>query len=125
METVGERLKRVRKYFHFSAKEFMEITGYATKQVLSNMESGDRKVSADKGQILQDELGVNFSWLILGKGAMFIDEAKADEVLRKRGKLPPSVSPEKAALLKDIKELKVVVNKELDKLTDEIMNLEF
>lgn len=127
METVGERLKKVRKHFDYKQPEFSKLLGYEKFQALSNIEQGNRNLPVDKAEILQNELGVNMNWLLLGKGVMFFDEEKADAVLAKRGmskkhdlqddeaalklldepdvdtrrpwELTPSVSPDKSSII--------------------------
>ena len=85
METVGERLKKERKHFKYKQPEFSKLLGYEKFQALSNIEQGNRNLPVDKAEILQNELGVNMNWLLLGKGVMFFDGDKADAVLAERG----------------------------------------
>jgi transcriptional regulator with XRE-family HTH domain len=144
--TAGERLKAVRKYFDFSQLEFSKMLGYSSVQALSNMHKPGRTISIDKAQILQDQLGVNMTWLLSGKGPMFYDEDLADGVLGQRGitkihpfaddeaaealldapdridKTPPSVSIA-AELAKSVEDLRKTMNTELDKLVEQIKQL--
>ncbi len=96
METIGERLKIIRKNNNLTQAAFGEAIG-VTKQAIANIESNHSNPSIDFLGKLIENFNVNVNWLISGKGKFLINEfsfynmpdnefeIKVREVLKKEG----------------------------------------
>ena len=106
-ETIGERLKRVRKAFGYKQKEFSELLGFGNLQTLSNVETGVKTVSHAVIMKLVNEFGIDMKWIIRGEGVMIYDEKLADTKMKEDRKTDtPSVKDDKEAILHEIAHIK-------------------
>ena len=71
MDTIGNRLRAVRKEFGFGQNEFGERLG-VNQNALSQYENGNRKLPDEIMQKLAEIFDVNINWLLTGKGEMFL-----------------------------------------------------
>jgi len=69
MENYGERVRKIRKEIGISQSKFGQQLGLAT-MIISRIESNETGLKAPILAKL-DEIGVNISWLLTGKGNMF------------------------------------------------------
>lgn len=76
MESYGERVRKIRKGMSMSQSKFGQQLGLAT-MIVSRIESNETGL---KAPILAkiDEMGVNISWLLTGKGTMFKKDPAKD-----------------------------------------------
>lgn len=75
---MNERMKELRKAMGKSQEEFGKILGI-TKSGVSDIESGRRNVTEQHIIMLRNE-NVNEDWLRTGKGEMFIQETKDEQI---------------------------------------------
>lgn len=76
MNTVGERIKEVRKTLGLSGSVFGEKLGLS-KGALSNIERNVNGASDRTIRLICSEYCVDYFWLTEGKGEMFIDDTEA------------------------------------------------
>lgn len=70
-ETVGSRIKKVRKIFHLSQKEFAEQLG-VTQTTISGIESRKKNTSNTFIKCLCRQFNISETWLREGAGEMFV-----------------------------------------------------
>ena len=75
---MNDRIKELRKAMSLSQEKFGELLGI-TKSGVSDIESGRRKVT-DQHVIMLVNNGVNEEWLRTGKGSMFVQKSKDEEI---------------------------------------------
>ena len=82
---MNERFKKIREEFGFSQEKFGEIIGLS-KSGISNIESGQRKVTEKHIKLLSSELNINPDWIRTGEGTMKIssDTFSLDEYAKQR-----------------------------------------
>jgi transcriptional regulator with XRE-family HTH domain len=68
--TIGERLRKVRRRLGMTQKEFAEALG-VHPMTLSKYESGKWKPSEKFLRLLEAKFGINYDWLLYGRGTMF------------------------------------------------------
>ena len=78
MNSVSERLKKLRRYLRYSQKDFAKRLGILPA-TYSNYENEKRKLSPELLEKLYNEFNVNLNWLITGQGNMFNDELETLE----------------------------------------------
>lgn len=83
---MNERFKKIREEFGFSQEKFGEIIGLS-KSGISNIESGQRKVTEKHIKLLSSELNINPDWIRTGEGSMQIssDTFSLDEYAQQKG----------------------------------------
>jgi transcriptional regulator with XRE-family HTH domain len=75
---MNERIKELRKAMGKSQEEFGKILGI-TKSGVSDIESGRRNVTEQHIIMLKAE-NINEDWLRTGKGEMFIEKSKDEQI---------------------------------------------
>ncbi|EKE02105.1 MAG: Transcriptional regulator [uncultured bacterium] len=75
---IKERLRKARQAKRLSIAKLSEIINAPTKTI-SNYELGQRKVSVEYLALLHDHLGVNYNYLISGKGEIYIDKSQEEK----------------------------------------------
>jgi len=78
MNSVAERLKKLRGHLRYSQKDFAKRLGILPA-TYSNYENERRKLSPELLEKLYNEFNVNLNWLITGQGSMFNDELETIE----------------------------------------------
>lgn len=78
-ESVKERIKTLRKELGLSQDAFAEKLGL-TKNYISLVENGNRNLSEQSIKVLCSTLDVNEEWLRTGKGKMFIERTRAEQI---------------------------------------------
>ena len=78
---IGERIKRIRKHYGLTQKQFGEIIGISDVAV-SKLESEINKPSAQTIRLMCGEFGVREPWLREGSGAMKVPETPTDAIER-------------------------------------------
>lgn len=78
-ESVKERIKTLRKELGLSQDAFAEKLGL-TKNYISLVENGNRNLSEQSIKVLCSTLDVNEEWLRTGKGEMFIERTRAEQI---------------------------------------------
>ncbi|WP_457641366.1 XRE family transcriptional regulator [Persephonella sp.] len=78
MNSVAERLKKLRGHLRYSQKDFAKRLGILPA-TYSNYENEKRKLSPELLEKLYNEFNVNLNWLITGQGSMFNDELETIE----------------------------------------------
>lgn len=68
---MGERIKKLRKYFDLTQKEFAERIG-STQNNIANYETGRRTPSAAAFNNICKTFGVSEEWLRAGEGEMLV-----------------------------------------------------
>lgn len=81
MNTIGERVKAIRKSLGLTQTEFGEKVGI-TKGTLSALESGAGGLSNHVHRSILREFNVNPVWLDTGEGSMFLELSPEDEIGR-------------------------------------------
>ena len=88
MDTIGQRLDRIRKLKNMSMEEFGIFLGYgkgktAPRQIISRMINDYRKPSLENYQKLNNE-GVDLNWLINGIGNLYSpnDQHKQEDIYK-------------------------------------------
>ncbi len=83
---MNERFKKIREEFGFSQEKFGEIIGLS-KSGISNIESGQRKVTEKHIKLLSSELNINPDWIRTGEGSMKIapDIFSLDDYAKQKG----------------------------------------
>ncbi len=76
-ETIGERIRQLRKELHLTQAEFAEKIGLKPTAVLM-YEKGSRKVTEQSLSLIVQNFGVNESWLRYGTGEIM---QRTDETL--------------------------------------------
>lgn len=76
--TPGERIRQVRKTLDLTLEQFGSKLG-VTKVAISNIEKGNRNLTEQMTKAICREFGVNYTWLMTGKGEMFLESD--DELL--------------------------------------------
>ena len=113
---IGERIKRIRKHYGLTQKQFGEIIGISDVAV-SKLESEINKPSAQTIRLMCGEFGVREPWLREGSGAMKVPETPT-AIFRALAKTP-------AEEWKAFLELAVRIKKELDDVESQIdLNLQ-
>lgn len=79
METIGERIKQVRKHFRMTIVTFGERIGVSNPAV-SMMENNKNSPSAQTILAIVREFGVDEVWLRTGVGEMFKPKSRKDEI---------------------------------------------
>ena len=100
--TIKERLKKLRKYFDMSQREFAERFGMS-QSTYAPLENG-REIRDAYVKLICQAYGVNEEWFRTGKGKMFVKEPDRDleELLKIYDSLSVSL---KSFLIKQAKEL--------------------
>ena len=81
---MNERIKALRKELKMSQDVFAEKLGL-TKNYISLVENGNRKLSEQSIKVLCSILNVNEEWLRTGNGEMFIPKSKEQFFSEGRG----------------------------------------
>lgn len=76
---MNERIKALRKELKMSQDVFAEKLGL-TKNYISLVENGNRNLSEQSIKVLCSILNVNEEWLRTGKGEMFIEKSKDEQI---------------------------------------------
>ena len=79
METIGERLKQIRKDCKLTQSEFGNALG-VTKQAIANVESNHSNPSIDFLCKLIEIYNININWLISGIGETFIQKKSVENI---------------------------------------------
>ena len=77
--TLGERIKKVRKALDLTQQEFAGRIG-TTANVLTNYETGRRNPSASAFNNICKTFNINETWLRMGDGEMFLQQAEEDQI---------------------------------------------
>lgn len=72
METIGDRIKQVRKELNLSMEKFGDKIGIV-KSAINNIEKGLNNPSERTLKLICSEFNVNYAWLTEGQGDMFIE----------------------------------------------------
>lgn len=72
METIGDRIKQVRKELSLSMEKFGDKIGIV-KSAINNIEKGLNNPSERTLKLICSEFNVNYAWLTEGQGEMFIE----------------------------------------------------
>ena len=87
METVGERIRRLRKeILDKTQKEFGEKIGLKPNSV-SDIEGGKNNLTEQTANSICREFGISKDWLLTGEGDMKIEDCKDNRYLSNVGKL--------------------------------------
>lgn len=87
METVGGRIRRLRKeILDKTQKEFGEKIGLKPNSV-SDIESGKNNLTEQTANAICREFGISKDWLLAGEGEMKIEDCKDNRYLSNVGKL--------------------------------------
>ncbi len=81
MNTIGERLKKIRQALSFSQKDFGSCFG-SSQNSISKYELNQAEISNIVIDKLVSEFGVNANWLITGHGEMFGENAPSANIAR-------------------------------------------
>ncbi len=76
---MNDRLKRIRKSLGVTQKDFASHLGI-TQTAYSMIESGKRVLAPRYIRIICNAFGVNESWLMSGKGEMFLESPDESEL---------------------------------------------
>ena len=93
MSTIAERLREFRAAVGLTQREVASMCGLG-KRTIIYWEMGDREIKCSKLVPLVNEYDLDFNWLIMGSGSMFIEAATIekivpDELLDEVDILPP------------------------------------
>ena len=72
METIGDRIKQVRKELNLSMEKFGDKIGIV-KSAINNIEKGLNNPSERTFKLICSEFNLNYAWLTEGQGDMFIE----------------------------------------------------
>lgn len=72
MESVGERIYKVRKELDLSMKKFADRIGISDASV-NNLEKGINNPAERTLKLICSEFNVNYAWLTEGEGEMFVE----------------------------------------------------
>lgn len=72
MNTVGERLKFIRKQKGMTQKQLAEMLK-VTENFIYRLENNKRNIQENSIELLKLNLNVNKNWLLTGEGEVFID----------------------------------------------------
>ncbi|MGJ0961704.1 helix-turn-helix domain-containing protein [Faecalicoccus pleomorphus] len=72
METIGDRIKQVRKELNLSMEKFGDKIGIV-KSAINNIEKGLNNPSERTLKLICSEFNVNYAWLTEGQGDMFVE----------------------------------------------------
>ncbi|MEA3286404.1 MAG: helix-turn-helix domain-containing protein [Candidatus Marinimicrobia bacterium] len=79
MSSIAERLREFRAAVGLTQREVASMCGLG-KRTIIYWEMGDREIKCSKLVPLVHEYDLDFNWLILGNGSMFIDTTVLEEV---------------------------------------------
>ena len=77
MSSIAERLREFRTAIGMTQREVAELCGLG-KRTIIYWEMGDREIKCSKLIPLVHEYDLDFNWLIMGYGNMFIDANISD-----------------------------------------------
>ena len=96
MNTIGERIKHLRKEMHLTQVEFGKVIGLDGTGV-SKVETGDRGLTEAATKLICTTYKVNYLWLTEGRGEMMQDLSLEDLVDKyMAGESPLAISIMKA-----------------------------
>jgi transcriptional regulator with XRE-family HTH domain len=74
----GEKVKKIRKYFNLSQKDFGEKIGLKANSV-SNIENNINTLTEKNIKLICSEFNINNNWLTKDEGDMFCDDNKDED----------------------------------------------
>lgn len=83
---MNNRLKNLRKAIGLSQTEFGDKLGLA-RNTIANYEGGTREPNDAIIKLICKEFNVNHDWLVDGKGSMFVELSKEEEISAYLGSL--------------------------------------
>lgn len=81
MNSIGDRIRQIRKSKNLSQEKFGDRLGVG-KTAIHKLESGENKLTDQMQKSICREYGVDYLWLTEGKGQMFLEMSRDDEVLK-------------------------------------------
>lgn len=120
METIGDRIKQVRKELSLSMEKFGDKIGIV-KSAINNIEKGLNNPSERTLKLICSEFNVNYAWLTEGQGDMFIEipDNILDRLIQEYG-LEEDNKPILKAYLEAKPETRKEILKFIHSLTEEI-----
>lgn len=120
METIGDRIKQVRKELNLSMEKFGDKIGIV-KSAINNIEKGLNNPSERTLKLICSEFNVNYAWLTEGQGDMFIEipDNILDRLIQEYG-LEEDNKPILKAYLEAKPETRKEILKFIHSLTEEI-----
>lgn len=123
METIGDRIKQVRKELSLSMEKFGDKIGIV-KSAINNIEKGLNNPSERTLKLICSEFNVNYAWLTEGQGDMFIEipDNILDRLIQEYG-LEEDNKPILKAYLEAKPETRKEILKFIHSLTEEISKM--
>lgn len=86
MENVNKRIEELRKFLDLSMGKFGSKIG-VTASSINKIEKGENNPSEQTIKLICKEFNVSHDWLVNGKGSMFIELSKEEEITSYLGSL--------------------------------------
>ncbi len=77
---IGQRLRKIRKDVLKITQAEMSNTLYVKRNSLSRLENGIQELNSGQIARLMEVYKINPTWLLSGKGNMFLEEAESEEI---------------------------------------------
>lgn len=94
METINDRIKKVRMDADISQREFAKAAGISGPSI-ARLESGENNPSEQTIRLISSAYKVNYQWLKYGEGEMYLppdtDDELVDEVMAGENEFAKSV----------------------------------
>lgn len=79
--TQASRLKLIRKHLNLSQQKLAEMLDINTSKI-NNIESEKNDISVEIAKKIRDIFNINFTWILLGEGSMFLSDSPEGNIMR-------------------------------------------
>ena len=79
MSSIAERLREFRAAVGLTQREVASMCSLG-KRTIIYWEMGDREIKCSKLIPLVNEYDLDFNWLLMGRGSMFVDNTRSDTI---------------------------------------------